>query len=130
MDINKIPLVIVLRKSLQQGALLLPAYSCAASKHAFTQPQLFACLVYKYYRRLTYRETAEELAMSSELRQLLGITKTPHYSTLSKFSTRVLTEERFAQALSFLLKDARPQVKLAAMDSSGLGKSTASTYYR
>jgi|KBSSwiStaDraftv2_1062776.scaffolds.fasta_scaffold620319_1 hypothetical protein len=120
----------ILRRALAYGAEALPRYSCASSKHDFTQPQLFACLVYKHYRRRTYREACEDLRLAPAVLELLGLTKVPHYSTLSKFASRVLSAATFEHALACVLRDVQPTQEVASMDSSGLGKSIASAYYR
>jgi hypothetical protein len=120
----------ILQRALGYATEVLPAYSCAGSKHDFTQPQLFACLVFKHYRRRTYREAVEDLALAPAVLALLGLKKVPHYSTLSKFASRVLSAAAFERALTCILRDVRPAQEVACMDSSGLGKSTASSYYR
>ena len=112
------PLPDILRRALAYGAEALPPYSCASSKHDFTQPQLFACLVFKHYRRRTYREAVEDLALSPAVLALLGLKKVPHYSTLSKFASRALSAAAFQQALTCILRDVRPAQEVACMDSS------------
>jgi hypothetical protein len=73
---------------LAQGAL--PAYSCATSRHDFTQAQLFACLALKTFLKTDYRGVAAFLADFPELRTDLGLTKVPHYSTLCYAEQRLL----------------------------------------
>src|SRR5262245_56909598 len=67
----------------------LADYGATRSRHDFTQRQLMSCLVLRAYLKATYRGVMEVLALSSTLRQLLGLTdKLPHYTTLQKFSRR------------------------------------------
>src|SRR4029079_6108679 len=120
----------ILRRALAYGAEALPRYSCCSSKSHFTQPQRFACLFYKHYRRRTYREACEDLRLAPAVLELLGLKKIAHYNTLSKFSSRVLSGATFEHALACVLRDVQPTQEVASMDSSGLGKSIASAYYR
>src|SRR4029078_3481012 len=85
----------ILRRALAYGAEALPRYSCASSQHALTQPQLFACLVYKHYRRRTYREACEDLRLAPAVLELLGLKKVAHYSTLCKVVSRGLSGATF-----------------------------------
>ena len=88
-EMTKSPLALA-REALTVGRLALPAYSCARSRHDFTQPQLFAVLVLKQMLRLDYRGLAALLAEWAELRRALGLRKVPHYSTLCYAAHRLL----------------------------------------
>ena len=88
-EMTKSPLALA-REALTVGRLALPPYSCARSRHDFTQPQLFAVLVLKQMLRLDYRGLAALLAEWAELRRALGLRKVPHYSTLCYAAHRLL----------------------------------------
>ena len=65
------------------GARHLADYGATTSRHDFTQRQHMACLVLRAYTKTTYRGIMELLAVSPNLRQVLGLSeKLPHYTTL------------------------------------------------
>ncbi len=68
----------------------LPAYSAVRSRKDFTQHQLFAVLALKTFLRTDYRGVVALLADCAELRGDLGLTKLPHFSTLSYAHQRLL----------------------------------------
>ena len=78
------------RAALAAGKEALPEYSCAKSPHKFTQPQLFAILALKQFFKLDYRGVVEWLSKWKELRDVLGLQRVPHYSTLCYAEARLL----------------------------------------
>ncbi len=52
----------------------LADYGASRSRHDFTQRQLMTCLVLRAYLKTTYRGVLEWLAVSSTLRERLGMT--------------------------------------------------------
>jgi hypothetical protein len=82
--------VALAREALAVGRVALPRYSCARSRHDYTQPQLFALLALKQMLRLDYRGLTVLLAEWGELRRALGLRKVPHYSTLCYAAHRLL----------------------------------------
>lgn len=60
----------------------LPAYSSKHSPRRFTQHQLFAIAALRQFFRVDYRGIEAILADSSDLRDVLGLTEVPHFSTL------------------------------------------------
>lgn len=118
--------------AMRLGQRYLADYGATRSRHDFTQRQLMSCLVLRAYLKTTYRGVLDILAASDSLRQRLGLTdKLPHYTTLQKFSARsqVLA---IAQAI---LADiggqaaARHPQQAAAMDATGLARTTVSDYF-
>jgi hypothetical protein len=79
--------------ALAAAAEALPKYSGTYSKHDFTQHQLFAILVLREFLKTDYRGIVELLQDWSDLRQALGLTKVPHYSTLCKAFQRLLEKK-------------------------------------
>lgn len=120
--------------SMQLSRPYLAEYGATRSRHDFTQRQLLSCLVLRAYLKTTYRGVIEILAVSSELRQRLGLEeKLPHYTTLQKFSARSKVLEIAQKLILHIGKVAARQEKApsaAAMDSTGLSTSTASEYFR
>jgi hypothetical protein len=82
--------VALARAALKAGKAALPDYSSPKSPHTYTQPQLFALLVLKQFFKLDYRGTVTWVARWSDLRQALGLTTVPHYSTLCYAEGRIL----------------------------------------
>ena len=78
------------REALRVGETSLPRYSCAHSRHDFTQPQLFALLVLKQALKTDYRGIVALLAEWSELREILRLPRVPHYSTLCYAEHRLM----------------------------------------
>lgn len=78
------------REALAVGEGTLPPYSSRFSRHDYTQPQLFALLALKQFLRTDYRGVVTLVGEWSELRQALGLTKVPHYSTLCYAEQRLL----------------------------------------
>lgn len=60
----------------------LPVYASKFSRHDFTLSQLFACLVLRQFYNLSYRRVQSLLQDSSDLRQAIGLQRTPDHNTL------------------------------------------------
>src|SRR5262245_10576619 len=115
--------------AMKLGGRHLADYGAARSRHDFTQRQLMSCLVLRAYLRTTYRGVLDVLAASASLRQRLGLTdKLPHYTTLQKFSARsqVLA---IVQKLVASIGQQAPKEQAAAMDATGLARTTVSDYF-
>ncbi len=80
----------VAQEALRVAQESLPAYSAVRSRKDFTQHQLFAVLALKTFLRTDYRGVVQFLNDFAELRDDLGLTKLPHYSTLSYAHRRLL----------------------------------------
>jgi len=119
--------------SMQLSRPYLAEYGATRSRHDFTQRQLLSCLVLRAYLKTTYRGVMEVLAVSSALRQRLGLDeKLPHYTTLQKFSARSKVVEITQKLIAHIGKVAAggQRAPSAAMDSTGLSTSTASEYFQ
>lgn len=84
----------VAQEALRLAQEALPAYSAVRSRKDFTQHQLFAMLALKTFFKTDYRGAVQLLADFSELRDDLGLTKVPHYSTLCYAAGRLLKKGR------------------------------------
>ncbi len=78
------------QRALQLAQEALPAYSSRFSRKDFTQAQLFAILALKTFFKTDYRGVVQLLYDFAELREELGLTKVPHYSTLCYAERRLL----------------------------------------
>lgn len=62
----------------------LPKYSSKFSRHDFTLPQLFACLVLREHQRKSYRQTEALLRDSRPWCRDIGMSKFPDHNTLCR----------------------------------------------
>jgi hypothetical protein len=84
----------VAREALRLAQAALPAYSAVRSRKDYTQHQLFAILALKTFLKTDYRGVAQFLADFAEIRDDLGLTGVPHYSTLCYAAGRLLKKGR------------------------------------
>jgi len=118
--------------ALTVGEAALPRYAHRFSPKKFTLPQLFACLVLKTFYKTDYRGIVEILKDSAEVREIIGLERLPHYTTLHKASRRLLrtplADKLLSDSLRLIMKR-RKRVCLGAMDSSGMESRHISSYY-
>ena len=113
----------------------LPRYHHRFSPKKFTQHQLVACLVLKEFFRTDYRGIVAILEDSSDLRQVLGITDVPHYTTLQKAARRLAEKKCLDRLLKSILDVAqevhvlKKTVALSAIDSTGFDSRYTSSYF-
>jgi len=125
----------VAREALAAADGAFRAYASLKSPHKFTQPQLAACLVVKEFLRLDYRGVSVLLAEWSDLREVLGLRRVPHFTTLWAAQRRLLAKAGADGLMRGVLDRCRrrgllpPTVRLAAIDSTGLETRHASRYY-
>lgn len=62
----------------------LPTYSSEFSRHDFTLPQLFACLVLREHQKKSYRGVEALLEDSPQWRADIGLPRTPDHNTLCR----------------------------------------------
>ena len=84
----------VAKEAFRLATEALETYSSTRSRKDFTQHQLFAVLALKTFFKTDYRGVVQLLADFAELRQELGLTKVPHYSTLCYAAGRLLKKGR------------------------------------
>lgn len=78
------------RAALFAGRKAFAAYSHPKSPHKYTQAQLFAMLVLREFLHVDYRKLIALLEQWSDLRAVLDLKRTPHYSTLCYAADRLL----------------------------------------
>ena len=99
--------VAMARAAYQVAQVNLPKYSCLRSRRDYTQHQLFAILALRQFFDTDYRGVIQLLTDFSDLRQVLGLQKVPHYSTLCYAERRILKKRNFdacCKALSNVLE--------------------------
>lgn len=80
----------VLQVAYATARAALPAYAHRFSPKKFSQHQLFACLVLKDFLKLDYRGVYELLRDTPDLRAVIELPETPHWTTLQKAHDRLL----------------------------------------
>src|SRR5215207_1560162 len=81
------------------GKHAMRAYSSKFSRHDFTRPQLFACLVVKEHQRKSYREAEVLLKDSLHWCQAIGMKKAPDHNTLCRGFHSILSNRRIERIL-------------------------------
>jgi len=74
----------VMRVAHELARGVLPKYFSKFSRHDFTVPQLFACLVVKEQQRKTYRDVEALLRDASHWCRNIGMRKVPDHNTLCR----------------------------------------------
>lgn len=87
------------KHALEIAKQALPSYSDLRSRHDFTQSQLFAIMVLRQFFRTDYRGIIQILADSSDLRNILGLNKLPHFTTVQKAQNRMLKKTSLSACL-------------------------------
>jgi hypothetical protein len=122
----------VATEALAVGEKVFPRFAHRFAPKVYTQPQHFTCLVLKDFFKTDYRGISEILADDSDLRDVIGLKDTPHYTTLQKASKRLLRlphVQRLLDASVSRFMGRRRTVAEAAVDSSGFDAGHASRYY-
>ncbi len=125
----------VARMALRAARDSLPDHAKAKSPKKFTQPQLVACLVIKEFLQLDYRGTHLLLKEWSDLREVVGLRRVPHFTTLCAAAKRLLRKAKadaILDAILHLCRQAKilPQrSKQAAIDSTGLESRHVSAHF-
>jgi len=77
-------------EALKAAQTALPEYSSIFSRKDYTQHQLFALLVLRHFFKTDYRGVVQLVHELSDLREVLGLEKVPHYSCLWYAEQRLL----------------------------------------
>ena len=117
------------------GLVTLPSYAHRYSPKKFTQPQLFACLVFKEFMQLDYRKLAATLQDAADIRGAIDLDCVPHFTTFQKAAKRLLRRSVVRKLLEVTIRRAQqlgligPRVRLAALDGTGFESRHVSSYY-
>jgi len=113
----------------------LRRYYSKYSRHDFTLPQLFACLVVRELLRMSYRKLEQFLKDSPQWMADLGMSRAPDHNTLCRAAARLLKEQscrrlleeqvRWAVEARMLRLSSRP----LAIDSSMFESHHVSRHY-
>ena len=122
------------RIALQVSRAVLPRYRSRFSKHQFTQPQLLAILCLMRYEDWTFREAEVRLGEHRELRQTLGLSNVPDFTTLYRFLQR-LDDQTIDRAVDETVRRLRSTQKKrrgrarVGVDATGLAQGAVSTFF-
>lgn len=75
--------------ALRMAQRQMPDHASPFSPKRFTQPQLLACLILKPQLGGSYRSIVQRLTSDTALRDALGFSVVPHYSTFQRFADRL-----------------------------------------
>ena len=84
-------------------------------------------LVYKQFRKFTYKELLEDLSDNLTLRAYLGLNTLPNYTTLIKFAKRL--PQKIFEKLIAAFKKYVGQPQKVAIDGTGISLDNASPHY-
>lgn len=120
------------RLALAVSERILPERAHKFAPKSYTQPQLFACLLFKEYLRLDYRSAEEVVEASDRLRRVLRLRRTADHAALWRFAQEKVTTELIEEALAKtvrLLAWGAEETRSVALDSTGLWTTHASRYF-
>jgi hypothetical protein len=122
------------RTALEVGRAVLPPYRTRFSKHQFTQPQWLAVLCLMRYEDWTFREAEVRLSEHRELRETLGLSRVPDFTTVYRFLHRLEgpSIDRAVDETVRRMRGAggcgRGRARVA-VDATGLASGAVSTYF-
>lgn len=121
-----------MRLAFTLGSDALPKYFSRFSRHDFTVPQLFACLVLKEHQRKTYRDVEALLRDAPQWCRDIGMKKVPDHNTLCRAFHALKLIRRSGRLLDKLVQwfaVARQLGTTAALDSSHYDSRYRSRHY-
>ena len=97
----------VLRLAYALGVEVLPTYFSPFSRHAFTKPQLFACLVLREHQRKSFRGIEALLTDSPTWLADIGLKSVPDHNTLCRAFKEFVDPDLASSMLDLMAKLAR-----------------------
>jgi hypothetical protein len=119
----------VARIAYQLASRSVPRYSHPKSPHHFTQPQLVACVLMKFYLDVSYRDIEEWLLATDQVCRVLGLTQVPDHSTLSRTFKKLRLSDLTTMKDELLTK-LEVEEAVVAGDSTSFRLCQASAYYQ
>ena len=107
----------------------IPLFSCKKSKQTYTQRQHVTVLGLMKYLRTDYRRVIETLDLMPEVKQVIGLNRLPHYTTIHKFLQR-FTRYRFDRLLDHTVDLFKTGLVTLAIDGTGFSSTCSSEYSR
>jgi hypothetical protein len=97
----------VLRLAYALGNEVLPKYFSPFSRHGFTKPQLFACLVLREHQKKSFRGIEALLIDSPQWLGDIGLSKAPDHNTLCRAFNEFVDPDLARSMLDLMAKLAR-----------------------
>src|SRR6188474_2408737 len=94
----------VMRTACYLARHALPEYSSQFSRHDFSLPQLFACLVAREMLGLSYRRAEAVLADAPDWLAAIGLTRAPDHNTLCRANALLLKSCRVGRLLDAMVR--------------------------
>jgi hypothetical protein len=91
--------MVVAKLALKTAQEVLPPYSDLRSRHDFTQAQIFAVLALRQFFKTDYRDVIRILNEHENIKDALGLSKLPHFTTLQKAQQKMLKKTSFRACL-------------------------------
>ncbi len=110
---------------------VLPDYSCKFSRHDFTWPQLFACLVLREHQKKSYRGI-EALLLDVHWCKQIGLRRVPDHNTLCRAFHAIMSGarvEKMLDLLAQLVQTCRGLGVILAIDATYLDTHHHSRHY-
>jgi hypothetical protein len=109
----------------------LPRYSSKYSRKDYTQHQLLTILLFKEYRKQDYRTIIWDLEEMDRIRETLGLSTLPHFTTLQKFLGRIkpIYFDILLKSTLKIFYSPDDIIPITAIDSSGFTSGYCSHYY-
>jgi hypothetical protein len=93
-----------MRVAHELATLVLPAHSTKFSRHDFTLPQLFACLVVREHQKKSYRGVEALLRDAPHWCKQIGMRRPPDHNTLCRAFHLLVNTHRMNQMLDLLTR--------------------------
>src|SRR5215207_4266026 len=97
----------VLKLAYELGVEVLPAYFSRFSRHGFTKPQLFACLVLREHQKKSFRGLEALLIDSPAWLADIGLVRAPDHNTLCRAFNDFVDPDLASSMLDLMAKLAR-----------------------
>ena len=109
----------------------LSLYSCKYSRRDYTQHQLLTIILFKEYRKEDYRTVICDLEEMDRVRETLGLTSVPHFTTLQKFLCRIkpIYLDILFKCTLKIFYSPDDIISITAIDSSGFTSGYCSHYF-
>lgn len=115
-----------MRAAHELGAELFDEHAHRFSRHDYTLPQLFACLVLREHQKKSYRGVEALLHDCSDLRAAVGLSRAPDHNTLWRAFIHLVKPAKMNRALDLQVAAAKAKgldvsgdsIKPAVLDST------------
>lgn len=104
--------LVVMRRAYELGKRLWPPHVSHFSRHDFTAPQLFACLVVRELMRLSYRKAEAFLIDVPDWLAQIEMSRAPDHNTLWRAFGSLLKKRKINRAMDLMASDSQNELKV------------------